>query len=381
MERIVPGFLCLFAVSALLGAVKSEIAKRDVESFFTREKCIDGLGCFSAAAPFFNFLERPISLLPDDRESINTRFALYTRDFSRVPMNFSNLDNSLDYLDRSGFNPHISTKFIVPGYMSKVAPHWKMPLKDALLFYEPCNVFYVDWSSGDGSLYEQAVANTRVVGAEIAVFVQELQKRTGITPESVHIIGHSLGSHIAGYAGKRLRSLGRITAMDPAGPYFSNVEPIVRLDRGDALFVDAIHTNAAPTRFQGFGLVNSIAHYDFFPNGGHLQPGCPDMGSAVLSFLSHPTLDADGLHDLMCNHGRAIDLFISSIMNHHCVLNATQCDNWEKYMEGKCGDCGSNTGKLCVPLGIHSIQYAEHIHFDSSLNFYLNTTDREPYCK
>ncbi|KAF8788389.1 Pancreatic triacylglycerol lipase like protein [Argiope bruennichi] len=295
MERIVPGFLCLFAVSALLEAVKSEIAKRDVESFFTREKCIDGLGCFSAAAPFFNFLERPISLLPDDRESINTRFALYTRDFSRVPMNFSNLDNSLDYLDRSGFNPHISTKFIVPGYMSKVAPHWKM-------------------------------------------------KRTGITPESVHIIGHSLGSHIAGYAGKRLRSLGRIT---------------------------------------GFGLVNSIAHFDFFPNGGHLQPGCPDMGSAVLSFLSHPTLDADGLHDLMCNHGRAIDLFISSIMNHHCVLNATQCDNWEKYMEGKCGDCGSNTGKLCVPLGIHSIQYAEHIHFDSSLNFYLNTTDREPYwdCK
>ncbi|GBM52173.1 hypothetical protein AVEN_170763-1, partial [Araneus ventricosus] len=78
--------------------------------------------------------------------------------------------------------------------------------------------------------------------------------------------------------------------MDPAGPYFSNVEPVVRLDRADALFVDAIHTNAAPTRFQGFGLPDSIAHFDFFPNGGHLQPGCPDMGHGVLSFLSHPTL-------------------------------------------------------------------------------------------
>lgn len=39
--------------------------------------------------------------------------------------------------------------------------------------------------------------------------------------------------------------------MDPAGPYFTNVDPIVRLDRNDALLVDAIHTNAAPSRFQG----------------------------------------------------------------------------------------------------------------------------------
>lgn len=48
-------------------------------------------------------------------------------------------------------------------------------------------------------------------------------------------------------------------AMDPAGPYFTNVDPVVRLDRSDALFVDAIHTNAAPNRFQGneFSLQNS----------------------------------------------------------------------------------------------------------------------------
>ncbi|GBN38867.1 hypothetical protein AVEN_190010-1, partial [Araneus ventricosus] len=90
---------------------------------------------------------------------------------------------------------------------------------------------------------------------------------------------------------------------------------------------------------------------------------------------------ADGLHDLMCNHGRSIDLFISSIMNHQCVLNGTKCDNWEKYVEGKCGDCTSGTGEHCVTLGIHSIQYAQYINFDKSLNFYLNTTDKEPFCK
>lgn len=39
--------------------------------------------------------------------------------------------------------------------------------------------------------------------------------------------------------------------MDPAGPYFTSVDPVVRLDRNDALFVDVIHTNMAPLRVLG----------------------------------------------------------------------------------------------------------------------------------
>lgn len=39
--------------------------------------------------------------------------------------------------------------------------------------------------------------------------------------------------------------------MDPAGPYFTSVKPIVRLDRNDAQFVDVIHTNMAPLRVLG----------------------------------------------------------------------------------------------------------------------------------
>ena len=43
---------------------------------------------------------------------------------------------------------------------------------------------------------------------------------SGLSPSNVHILGHSLDSHIAGYAGERFNGgvpLGRITGLGPAG--------------------------------------------------------------------------------------------------------------------------------------------------------------------
>lgn len=39
-------------------------------------------------------------------------------------------------------------------------------------------------------------------------------QKKGLKPEDVHIIGHSLGSHTAGYAGSATKNLGRITGQD-----------------------------------------------------------------------------------------------------------------------------------------------------------------------
>lgn len=91
---------------------------------------------------------------------------------------------------------------------------------------------------------------------------------------SVHILGHSLGAHIAGFAGAKLSGkIGRITGMDPAGPGFERPrfkEPKDRLDASDAVFVDVIHTCGGT-----IGFSKSIGHADFFPNGGTFrQPGC-----------------------------------------------------------------------------------------------------------
>ena len=73
------------------------------------------------------------------------------------------------------------------------------------------------WPPGLTLLF-QAVANARLVGAQIAYLIQILNHVTGVSTKSVHIIGHSLGAHIAGYAGKRLANekftLGRISGME-----------------------------------------------------------------------------------------------------------------------------------------------------------------------
>lgn len=68
----------------------------------------------------------------------------------------------------------------------------------------------VDWGHGAGLPYGQATANTRVVGAETAVLVQAMIS-AGANASMMHLIGHSLGAHIAGYAGERVPHIGRIT--------------------------------------------------------------------------------------------------------------------------------------------------------------------------
>ena len=68
--------------------------------------------------------------------------------------------------------------------------------------------------------------------------------------------------------------------MDPAGPLFDIANPSVRLDRGDAKFVDVIHTDIRLTSLGivgSFGVGRPIGDVDFYPNGGYHQPGCRDF--------------------------------------------------------------------------------------------------------
>lgn len=39
-------------------------------------------------------------------------------------------------------------------------------------------------------------------------------------------------------------------------------------------FVDVIHSDTLPLTSGGLGMPNAIGHVDFYPNGGHSNPGC-----------------------------------------------------------------------------------------------------------
>ena len=91
-------------------------------------------------------------------------------------------------------------------------------MSDALLWAEDVNVIVVDWRGGSLPMYSQAAANTRLVGLEIAQLIESLVANAGARAEDFHVIGHSLGAHIAGYCGESviergLGKLGRISGL------------------------------------------------------------------------------------------------------------------------------------------------------------------------
>lgn len=51
--------------------------------------------------------------------------------------------------------------------------------------------------------------------------------------------------------------------LDPAGPYFEDTDPRVRLDRNDALFVDVIHTDSPPAAQGNMQITNEELSFDF----------------------------------------------------------------------------------------------------------------------
>lgn len=78
---------------------------------------------------------------------------------------------------------------------------------------------------------------------------------------------HSLGAHIVGAAGRYFaeftsKLIPRITGLDPASPCFNEGESLSGLSRGDAAFVDVIHSNSGV-----LGKKDPVGDVDFYPNG------------------------------------------------------------------------------------------------------------------
>lgn len=86
---------------------------------------------------------------------------------------------------------------------------------------EDANIIFVDWEKGAaGPAYAVAAANTQLIGRQLAILIMDMVALNS-DPDRIHLIGFSLGAHVAGFAGKALKrndiEIGRITG-EQTGP-------------------------------------------------------------------------------------------------------------------------------------------------------------------
>ncbi|XP_023951766.1 uncharacterized protein LOC112055790 [Bicyclus anynana] len=360
----------------MLAAVRASLHQWEIKKSRTRTKrsqgsvCYGDFGCFDDTGPFA-YLET----LPSSPQEVGTNFLLYSTtsrgDQPLVAVSASNISAAWHWAARA-FDTARPTRVIVHGFGSNCDNVWVYEMRSALMAVEECNVICVDWEGGASMPnYLRAAANTRLVGKQLAMLLEGLGQHIDMKFEDVHLIGFSLGAHVAGFAGSELKNISRITGLDPAGPLFEFQDPRARLDRSDAKFVDVIHSNGETLILGGLGAAQPLGHVDFYPNGGRVQHGCSNLFVGAVSDLVLPWAGASPEGRSLCNHRRAYKFFTDSV-SPKCHFPAFPCSDYDTFVEGKCFPCDGD--RRCGNMGYYA---------DRSLGrgqLYLLTREEEPFC-
>ncbi|KAF3703847.1 Lipase member H [Channa argus] len=231
--------------------------------------------------------------------SLYVRLLLYTR---------SNLDcgreiNHHHLSTQPLLNLSLPTVFVIHGYRPTGAPPiWINHIVHLLAEQEDLNIIVVDWNRGAANLnYFTAVSYTREAAHNLTGFIMTMQEE-GASLSSVHLIGVSLGAHLAGFVGANLKGkIGRITGLDPAGPMFTSATPEDRLDPSDATFVDVLHTD-----------MNCKSYF-------------------------------------VCDHQRSVFLYLCAL-NRTCNLPGYPCSSYGDFLDGRCLQCEAFKPASCPVL-------------------------------
>uniref|UniRef100_A0A8C4JZA4 Triacylglycerol lipase n=1 Tax=Dromaius novaehollandiae TaxID=8790 RepID=A0A8C4JZA4_DRONO len=331
-----------------------------------RQVCYKRLGCFTDNPPWSGIPERQLAGLPSPPEAVNTNFLLYTRDNIMRYQKISATNPST--IKASNFQIHRKTRFIIHGYLAAADISWITDMCRLMFHVEDVNCILTDWRGGSSGLYTEAVNNVRIVGAELIYFVNLLEKDYGYPPAKIHLIGHSLGAHAAGEAGRRKPGIGRITGLDPAGPLFQYTPTMVRLDPSDAKFVDIIHTHAGHLLFDfgKFWILQTCGHLDFYPNGGKKMPGCEELRAPPA------TWNIDALmreyRSIGCGHKRSLQYYAESIITPNGFVGYL-CETYRDFVSGACFPCP----KEGCPLMGHYADKFSHKTGKEQQKVFLNT--------
>ncbi|KAG4073216.1 hypothetical protein HA402_005751 [Bradysia odoriphaga] len=209
-------------------------------------------------------------------------------------------------LPETGFDKNLPTVFVIHGYVAGYE-YLEIFEREWRHLAGKINLIGIDWSKGANTWnYIAAVARTATVGSAVGQFILEaIRNRLIADPDSIHVIGHSLGAHAAGFVGKHMAGdrtypikLRHITALDAAGPLVGIYPCSYRLCNTDATFVEALHTNGGV-----LGMYRPIESLDLYLNGGKKQPGCqyPSCSHAYSHEFYRSVLDQYRLDGWLCN--------------------------------------------------------------------------------
>ncbi|XP_062555875.1 pancreatic triacylglycerol lipase-like [Armigeres subalbatus] len=221
-------------------------------------------------------------------------------------------------VSNSNFNPANPTRFTIHGWNGGETSGLHANIRQNYFAVGDFNVISVDWGAGANTInYITARNRVASVGDIISRMVNTLVS-AGMSRNSVSLIGHSLGAHAAGSAGKiQGGQLQTIIGLDPAGPLFSLGQPDI-MEPSDAQYVEAVFSNAGTLGFD-----SPLGDSNFYPNGGRSQPGCG--------------IDIAG----NCAHSRAHELFAESVSS-TVGFRATRCASHNEVTAGNCTPSGAD---------------------------------------
>ncbi|XP_055859354.1 phospholipase A1-like [Episyrphus balteatus] len=211
-------------------------------------------------------------------------FHLYTRKNPKRSQKIS--AKNPKSLMKSNFNSDNPTRIIIHGWYNSYKSDVNTEIRKAFLEVMDCNVISVDWSRLLNYLtlnYIGATFQVPKVAVKVAKMIDFLVDEGNMSLDDLHVIGHSLGAHVSGIAGRNVVAgkVHTIIGLDPAGPGYEDNSSAKDecLTKDDAGYVEVIHTNAGI-----LGYLTPIGNADFYVNGGEEQPGC-FLGNSICSHL------------------------------------------------------------------------------------------------
>ncbi|KZC03801.1 Venom phospholipase A1 [Dufourea novaeangliae] len=154
------------------------------------------------------------------------------------------------------------------------------------------NVILVDWGEVAIDInYLYVASQVTVIGKAVAESLKKLVEVIDLN--TLHVVGHSLGAHIAGHIGRFVSvTLSRITGLDPALPLFYPSTCHIRSNDAEAVVI--LHTDGG-----FYGTPIDTGTVDFYANKGvSPQPGCPIIIGGEL-----------------CSHQRSTKIYAESLKN------------------------------------------------------------------